>query len=578
MNYLESLKKLEDLLKTKQYEEVLDFGIGVLDDFEETVDADYYFIMAKAALALRRYANAEYYLLKTNASQPEHLNSLLLLAKIKIQQEEYALAESFLDEILTKKANYIKAIALLAEVQQKLGMTEEAETSYQNVIQDPAFSEWSANEQTELLLKAANHQIEQTAFKAALDLVASQASKQFNEALEYMQYSICLALGKEYREELIASGRKLYEQVPNKLEYGLNLTQWIKDQTEKESILTHCLSLDLTEEQQARVLAERAYLRVDQKNWQGALEDYNQLLELEEDSFFYQKRAICKENTGNVKEALQDLTTALKMEVEPDLYILEQRALLFGKAKAYDRAIADLKTILKLNSGSNASIYYNLGVMYSKKGEKSDAVKMLIRSDQEGYKKATEFLIQKYPEQLKKVRSKNQSSLKEAFSSEASRNAKSPILAKFFSKLWVVDMPKFIDASMEELKTYPASITKMVLDKLSKEMFIITEDGILLFEGDSDTPIEALYRVEVESEHSILLEVQPTKGGPSSNMRISAYEDNLLMHYPVAETDTPPKYYLSTEEVSPEQAERLNNKSTGLPYLDSIETVIGQLS
>lgn len=577
MSYQESLKKLQEFLKAKEHEKALSFGIELLDDFEDQVNADYYFTMAKANLALKRYADAEYYLLKTTSLDAENLNSLMLLAKVKMLQEEYALAEEFMEELLTKKPDFLKAIALTAEIKQQLGLSEDASEIYHKVLNHADFKNWADPERLEFYLKTAEFHIDQMEYKEALETLEAEASKEFNELLENMRYQLYLALGEEYKEQLITSARTLYKNVPAKAEYGLNLSQWINEMSEKEEIFTQCLSLELNDEQKARFLAERAYVRIKSENWSAALDDYNNLLELDEDAFFYQKRALAKENTADIKGAIQDLSMALKMET--DLYILEQRALLFGKAKAYDKAISDLKTVLKLNqNGNNADTYYNLGVMYSKKGEKSDAVKMLIRADQEDHKKATEFLLQKYPEQLKKIRSKNQTSLKEEYQAEAARNAKSPILSLLFNKLWCINMSKFIEASKDELMSYPSSITKMVLTKLSKEMLILTEDAILLFEGDAATPLEALYRVEVESEHAILLEIQPTKGGPSSNMRISFYEDNLLLHYPVAEEDSPAKYFVNPSEVSPEQLERLNNKTTGLPYVESIESVIGQLS
>ena len=139
-------------------------------------------------------------------------------------------------------------------------------------------------------------------------------------------------------------------------------------------------------------------------------------------------------------------------------------------------------------------------------------------------------------------------------------------------------MEKFVLGSQQELLEYPASITKMILEKLSKEMFLITPQGLLLFEGDSSTPLEAFYSVEVESEHAILLNIQATKGGASSSMRISLYEDSLLLNYPVAEEDVPAKYYLAIETPTEEQLTRLKNKEIDIPYIETIETMIGQLS
>ncbi len=401
----------------------------------------------------------------------------------------------------------------------------------------------------------------------------------FSERLELNRYQFCVALGDSKHQELIASAERLHNNVPNNSNYAINLAQLSSDLEAQNKLYTHCLGLELSNDQKETVLRSRAYNHIQLSNWKGATEDYNNLIELNGSSFNYKQRAKAKEAAGDLKGALNDLTHALKMQENPDLSILEQRGLLLSKAKLYDKAIADLKTYIKLNAdGDNADIYYNLGVIYSKKGDKSDAVKMLLQADQYNHPKATQFLIDKYPTQLAKVRAKNAQSLQATFSKEVDRNKKSPILSKAFGKLWVTDMEKFVLGSKKELLEYPASITKMILENISKEMFLITPQGLLLFEGNSSTPLEAYYSVEVESEHAILLNIQATKGGASSTMRISLYEDNLLLNYPVAAEDVPAKYYLEMDNPTEEQVTRLNNKEVDIPYMETIETIIGQLN
>ncbi len=137
-------------------------------------------------------------------------------------------------------------------------------------------------------------------------------------------------------------------------------------------------------------------------------------------------------------------------------------------------------------------------------------------------------------------------------------------------------MYKFVQSNLSDISSLPGSIVKEMLAEVEKDLFLITPEGILFFEG-SAAPVEAYYKVEIESKHSILLEIQATKGGNKSTMRISMHESNLLLSYPADDTNSPPKYFLPAQEVNQEQKQRLNGKPLNLPYMNSIEKSISSL-
>jgi tetratricopeptide (TPR) repeat protein len=242
-----------------------------------------------------------------------------------------------------------------------------------------------------------------------------------------------------------------------------------------------------------------------------------------------------------------------------------------------DKAIVDYTTLLNMaGDNDDADTYYNLGIAYNKLGEKANAVKMLIKAEMLGHEKAGELLMKSFSEHLISARQKVGSKLLEQYSSEFERNKRSPILSNAFGKLWVPNMSKFLQSNMNEVKTFPASVIKAMLSDAEKDMFLITPEGLLLFEGTGE-PIEAYYSVEIESEHSILLEVQPTKGGETANMRILFHEGNLLLNYPIGEAEIPAKYFLPSQEVNNEQKERLTTKKVNIPYMDSLESTISSI-
>lgn len=574
-----SMTNLQQLFREKEYTKLISQGMEILDEHENEVGAEFYFLLAKTFLIQEQYDDAEYYLLKTKAVDTTNTEALFILANIKIILEDFDLAQSYIEDILKLEPHNLKAQVYAADISYKLQLIDTALETYQKIIATPEKGQLTLEEQEDVVLRAAKIYHEEGQLEDGLAFLDKTIDNNFSERLEVTRYQFCVALGESKRSELIASAERLHKNVPNNPSYAINLAQLYNDLEIQNKLYAHCLGLELTSDQKQAVLRNRAYNYINLKNWTKAIEDYNALIELDENLFNYKQRAKAKEEAGDLKGALNDLTHALKMQEDPDLSILEQRGLLLSKAKLYDKAIADLKTYIKLNAdGDNADMYYNLGVVYSKKGEKSDAIKMLLQADQYKHIKATQFLMDKYPSQLAKVRVQSAKNLQVTYAKEVDRNQKSPILTKAFNKLWVIDMEKFVLGSQQELLEYPASITKMILEKLSKEMFLITPQGLLLFEGDSSTPLEAFYSVEVESEHAILLNIQATKGGASSSMRISLYEDSLLLNYPVAEEDVPAKYYLAIETPTEEQLTRLKNKEIDIPYIETIETMIGQLS
>jgi len=163
------------------------------------------------------------------------------------------------------------------------------------------------------------------------------------------------------------------------------------------------------------------------------------------------------------------------------------------------------------------------------------------------------------------------------FEPEFAKNQNSPMLQKAFGKLWTPDMNRFILAMGDEAQKFPATALTQILDEISKDMLIITPQGLLFFEG-TNPPLEAYYKIEVESQHAILLEVQPAKGGKTSSMRISFHEGSLVFTYPVQAEELPAKYFVVADEINPEQKERLTTKQYNTNYLEAIEASIAELT
>ena len=59
--------------------------------------------------------------------------------------------------------------------------------------------------------------------------------------------------------------------------------------------------------------------------------------------------------------------------------------------------------------------------------------------------------------------------------------------------------------------------------------------------------MEAYYKVEIESSHAIVLEIQPSKGGDVSRMRILFQNETLVLSYPLQSKEVPAKYFKPLE-------------------------------
>ena len=118
---------------------------------------------------------------------------------------------------------------------------------------------------------------------------------------------------------------------------------------------------------------------------------------------------------------------------------------------------------------------------------------------------------------------------------------------------------------------FPATLVKKVLDRMSRDMFLMTREGLLFFEPDME--LEAFYKVDVESHHAVLIELQATKGGEPSSMRLGFHDGSLMITYPVQDEEVAAKYFKAAPHVIEDRKKRLTAKQ----YLESIEELIAKL-
>jgi|GEM_PF-3936411 len=575
MSFAEKRAALDQLFEQQEFEVLIDQAAPLIFEYEDETDVDFFLLLAKAAKASQRSDDYEYFLFKAKEKAPQNTAVLFQLVEQEILTGSKFTAKAYLQQILELDSAHAKAHSYLGDILLEQLDYDSALVHYQKAMEGKNLAQ---NEQEQIAVAVVDlYQKSKSTAEALAFLEEHFPREKFQANIEKLRLRL-YQTDSAYKEQLKESLALLHQHLPAEVIYILNLAAIEPDHRAAIALYDKSMALELTEKEKMTVLKKRAYRLVQAEEWGKAIADYDALIAGEEQPLYFEMRAEAKEQSKDLKGALQDYSQALKLAGAASR-LLKARGLLFAKAKQYDRAAADLTAAIKVTGSMGmAELYYHLGVVYNKNSDRNNSVKMLIKADQYGYAKAGQYLQEKYPEQLKKVRINSGEKIRAKYEAEFARNAQSPILQQAFGRLWAPNMAKFIEASEKELLELPAFLSKQVLDNMSKELLILTAEGLLFFENGVEVPLEAYYRVEVESEHAILLEIQPVKGGSSASMRISFFEGELLLHYPVLEIDSAAKYYYPIEQPSADQLEKLNNKALALNYMPAIEAAIAEIN
>lgn len=575
MTLQQEIKPLKQLLKKEQYEEAITIGKPLLDKFPDEIEL--LLALAQAYIGTTNYSRAEYYLISAKMQNPKHVETLLLLGTLQVILQQHIAAQEYYNAVLAIEPKNILAQIAIADLLYVDGLYEAATVAYRKALEQHAHQKLTAENFATIIYKVTSSYLNSGALEDAEEFLNQYAPKAFQEMVELVKRKLYIA--QKEQEKVLETTELLHKKVPQQPKYIFELIQLLdpdKDSSRLLDLYTKVLELELDIEEVSRALLGRASIKLNEGDAAGSVQDLSKLIANNESWFAYQQRAIAQEANKDKKAALQDWTKAIKLIEEPYAPLHQSRGELLLRAGAYEKSIPDFKQVIQLSEDGDATAYYNLGMAYNKMGDKTMAFKMLVQSEMMGYEKARTLLLKSFGKQLGKIRQKKSAEFAPKFEAEVARNQKSPILQAAFGQLWVADMPKFIQTIEEEMDTYPASVMRDVLAETAKDLFLITPNGILFIEGSGE-PLEAYYSVEVESEHSILLNLQPTKGGKTTGMRLSRYEQNLMITYPVGEMEVPAKYYLPTAVLTDEQRSRLVAKDLDIPYLVAIEESIEQL-
>lgn len=579
MSLENQISALKGLLSDKKFDEVIEQTETLLKQHEE--HAELLQILGVAWLGKDNSINAKYYLYQSLQFSPKNKEALAIIVSMLIKQEKFIDAEETLEKILALDANDFFALRSMGDLKLKSNYHSFALDYYQKALESSQFAQVPFSAQADLLTKTLACCSHGGYYNKGLELIKNYPIDGFEENLFLAKRNIYIAKSEESMEEIIECTRELHKNAPENIIYIIDLIKFLREENpvdEINSLITKGMALDVPKEARVILLKEAGDFYLETESWEKAIPVYEELFELENEVFYLQQLAFAREHTKDYKNALMDVSKAMKLEGDPNFSLLSQRAGLFVKVKHYDKAIADYTSMIKLfPEESHADAYYNLGLIYHKKEDKQNSVKMLMKADMEGHLKANEYLIKKFPKQLIQIRTKNTDKFKSAFAGEKERNIKSPILSQAFENVWSSDIKKNIKSFEEQIPFLKVDFVENYLNKLASEVFIITPEALLYNDG-SQEPLEAFYSVEMESEHAIILNIQAVKGGDPKQMKLLINGDNLIVHYPLTDIEIPPKYFLPKDNANENQLEFFKQKPLDVPYHESVEKKVQEFT
>lgn len=572
MSLENQIADLKSLLSEKKFDETIKKAEPLLEHHAE--NAELLKLIGLAWLGKEDSINCKYFLYKSIRFNPKDTETLGLIATMLIKQEQYTDAEETLGKILAINSDDFFALRALGDIKFKSNYQSFALDYYQKACQSTQFAQVSFADQADLLTKTIACCINEGYYNKALEIISAYPIDGFDENLFLAKRNIYMSKGEEYVSEIIDCTRSLHENVPGNVIYIIDLIKFLREEKpvdEINELIGKGLNLDIPNEAKVILLKEAGDFYIELENWENAINTYEELFQLENDVFHLQQLAFARENTKDFKNALMDVSKAIKLVGENNIALLAQRAGLFLKVKLFDKAIADYTKLISLSPNeNNADAYYNLGLIYHNMNDAQNSVKMLLKADMEGHLKANEYLVNKFPKQLIQIRTANTDKFKGVFAKEKDRNLKSPILQKAFEKVWSSDIKKNIKSFEEQIPFLKVDFIEKYLNQLAAEVFIITPEAILYNNGNK-VPLEAFYSVEMESEHAIILNVQPIKGGKPNQMKLVMNGDNLILYYPLTDMEVPPQYFIHKDKANDNQLKFFNTKALDVPYHESVE-------
>jgi len=574
----EVINEIQSLFEQKKYDDIEQSAFELAKENPDS--AELHFLLGKAAFENNHIEAADYYLSIANELDETYLDALLLMAKLSRMLNDVSSANLYYEKVIAIDSQNLPARIGIADMAYEKGLYTEASEQYLNILSAQLQDALDSETYSSVVKKAADSYLQIEEHTKALEILEQYTPETFDESLALLKLQICQSLDSDDSSQTIACLEHLHQNVPDQPNYNLQLISCLDYSENKQTLevlFDTLFGLQMNENQRSEALRMRVEFNKTHENWAEALTDLDPLVEINQDAYTYQNRAAVKKQLEDLEGAIQDLTTAIDRSNGNDESLFLDRGNLHQFRGDFDSAISDFDSVLKLKSSqrSQAEAYYQIGKIYHEKQNSKEAFKKLLKAESMQHRGAKELLASAFADRLVQLFTRLKGLYLNKYADEFKRNESSSIVNKVIGKLWVPNMAKVFKSLEDEMATMPGKLVEATLESASKELFLMTTQAVLMIEEGIE-PLEAFYKIVIESEHSVLLELQPSISGSKSMMRLSFFEGDLLVSYPIqqGQPDSPFKYFKPSDTATEEQIKQLTYRDANVPYVETIEAFI----
>ena len=323
MELKEKLAQVEELLNNNQYEDCIKEGELLLQ--ENSTSVRLMQIIASAYFANNNTRHAKYHLYNSLDIEPNNYTSKSILVKVFLAKEQYAEAESVFESIIAENPNDFYALRSLGDIKLKKGFDLVAVDYYEKALNSPLQILADQEAIADALTKAISIYLNNNHKEKAIERLKNTEYTGFNEALFLIKRTLYISFNERYLDELKSCVERLHEHAPDNMMYLTDLAQMYRAEDNSDKLIAtydKIFAQNLEEDQHTLVLEQRGSFFIEKEKWAEAIADFKQLLEKEEKVGYYQQLAFAREESGDIKNAILDLTKAMKIAGDEEKYVL----------------------------------------------------------------------------------------------------------------------------------------------------------------------------------------------------------------------------------------------------------------
>jgi tetratricopeptide (TPR) repeat protein len=255
----------------------------------------------------------------------------------------------------------------------------------------------------------------------------------------------------------------------------------------------------------------RAWVRLNQQELEGAIEDFDRVIELEpKRKDAYIGLADARYQQGKLEIALNYLDIGLSAVLDEPWALLNKKGQLLVKANQHDAAQAAFEQMLGYDEDAQAEAYFSLGNLAHNQGDLERAYNYWKKASAIFHLEAEQVIDLYCSEFVERDLRQKEVALLEDMQENFQENKESPILQTLFGQYWTVDWRSTL-TNNPMLKDMPTEFEKPFKSTLLKICFVLTPEGLLMVNPDQNS-VRLVYSIQQEDKKQVAVEGIPLNG------------------------------------------------------------------